>query len=92
MPPFRSILRGRANLRNHRKMLVADGERLWCRRPQLRRRIFRGRSGERRRAPAWHDLSFDLRGELVAHACELFEHDWAYARAPPVAAPMPRAA
>jgi cardiolipin synthase len=30
VPPFRSILRGRANLRNHRKMVVADAARLWC--------------------------------------------------------------
>ena len=30
VPPFRSILRGRANLRNHRKMVLADAEALWC--------------------------------------------------------------
>src|SRR4030095_11890576 len=29
VPPFLWILRGRANLRNHRKMVVVDAERLW---------------------------------------------------------------
>ena len=43
VPPFRSILRGRANLRNHRKMIVADAIAALVRRPQLRRRVFRGR-------------------------------------------------
>ena len=28
--PLRSALRGRTNLRNHRKLLLADGQRLWC--------------------------------------------------------------
>lgn len=28
--PFRSPKRGRTNLRNHRKMVIADGEYLWC--------------------------------------------------------------
>ena len=62
VPPFRSILRGRANLRNHRKMLVADGERLWCGGRNFAAEYFEGdraTGGERR---AWHDLSFDLRG------------------------------
>ena len=69
VPPFRSILRGRANLRNHRKMIVADTDRLWC----------GGRNFAAEYFGVWHDLSFDLGGELVARACEQFEKDWAYA-------------
>jgi cardiolipin synthase len=69
VPPFRSILRGRANLRNHRKMVVADASRLWC----------GGRNFAAEYFHEWHDLSFDLRGELVVRACEQFEKDWAYA-------------
>jgi cardiolipin synthase len=69
VPPFRSILRGRANLRNHRKMVVADAARLWC----------GGRNFAAEYFHDWHDLSFDLRGELVVRACEQFEKDWAYA-------------
>ena len=98
VPPFRSILRGRANLRNHRKMLVADGERLWCGGRNFAAEYFEGDpaklAGQSLRNHAWHDLSFDLRGELVAHACELFEKDWAYASRTPVVAqclsPQPR--
>ena len=79
VPPFRSILRGRANLRNHRKMLVADAERLWC----------GGRNFAAEYFEAWHDLSFDLRGELALHACEQFERDWAYATRTPVVPQCP---
>ena len=90
VPPFRSILRGRANLRNHRKMLVADGERLWCGGRNFAAEYFEGNpaklAGQSLRNHAWHDLSFDLRGELVVHACELFEKDWAYASRTPVVA------
>ena len=30
VPPFRSPLRGRLNLRNHRKLVIADRARIWC--------------------------------------------------------------
>jgi cardiolipin synthase A/B len=69
VPPFRSILRGRANLRIHRKMVVADAARLWC----------GGRNFAAEYFHEWHDLSFDLRGEIVVRAAEQFERDWAYA-------------
>jgi len=69
VPPFRAILRGRANLRNHRKMVVADAARLWC----------GGRNFAAEYFETWHDLSFDLGGELALRACEQFEQDWAYA-------------
>jgi cardiolipin synthase len=77
VPPFRSILRGRANLRNHRKMVVADAARLWCGGRNFAAEYFEGdplRGGE-----VWHDLSFDLRGELAGRAAEQFEEDWRYA-------------
>jgi len=83
VPPFRSILRGRANLRNHRKMIVADAQWLWCGGRNLAAEYFEGdpakRDGASLRNHAWHDLSFDLLGELALRACELFEKDWAYA-------------
>jgi cardiolipin synthase len=77
VPPFRAILRGRANLRNHRKMIVADGERLWCGGRNFAAEYFEG-DRERHKA-AWHDLSFDLRGEIAVRATDQFEQDWAYA-------------
>ncbi|MGZ5277231.1 MAG: phospholipase D-like domain-containing protein [Caldimonas sp.] len=88
VPPFRAILRGRANLRNHRKMVVADAERLWCGGRNFAAEYFEGDprklSGTTLRNHAWHDLSFDLRGDLVARACELYEKDWAYATRTPL--------
>ena len=74
VPPFRAILRGRANLRNHRKMVVADDERLWC----------GGRNFAVEYFETWRDLSFDLAGPVVARAGAQFERDWAYATRRPV--------
>jgi cardiolipin synthase len=64
--------RGSANLRNHRKMVIADGERLWCGGRNFAAEYF---EGLKRRVP-WRDLSFDLEGPLVTEARNLFEHDW----------------
>jgi len=77
VPPFRSILRGRANLRNHRKMMVVDSTRLWCGGRNFAAEYFEG--DPERGVVVWHDLSFDLRGELGARAAEQFEEDWNYA-------------
>jgi cardiolipin synthase A/B len=89
VPPLHSPLKGRSNLRDHRKLLVADAglplARLWCGGRNLAAEYFEGRPGE----PAWHDLSFDLRGALVEQAHALFERDWAFATRRSVAADMP---
>jgi len=94
VPPFRSILRGRANLRNHRKMVVADAARLWCGGRNFAAEYFEGDPD--RRVEQWHDLSFDLAGEIAVRAGEQFEQDWAYAtrrvtieRREPTAYPRP---
>ena len=90
VPPLHSPLKGRTNLRDHRKMVIADaGEasaRLWSGGRNLAAEYFTGSAA----APPWRDLSFDLRGALVAQAHELFEHDWAFAngrRVEPAPAP-----
>jgi cardiolipin synthase A/B len=79
VPPLHSPLKGRTNLRNHRKMLIADAPhqrcRLWCGGRNLASEYFDGKSGK----PAWHDLSFDLHGPFVQQASALFAHDWAFA-------------
>jgi cardiolipin synthase A/B len=79
VPPLHSPLKGRTNLRDHRKLLIADAafesRRLWCGGRNLAEAYFEGAVG---REP-WHDLSFDLRGALVLQASSLFEHDWAFA-------------
>ncbi len=80
VPPLRSPLKGRSNLRDHRKLLVADagqpGARLWCGGRNLALEYFGGAPG----APPWRDLSFDLHGPLVQQAADLFERDWAFAQ------------
>ena len=80
VPPLHSPLKGRTNLRDHRKMLVVDAaydnRRLWCGGRNLASEYFEGNADK----AVWHDLSFDLRGPLVLQAHALFEHDWAFAR------------
>ena len=80
VPPLHSPLKGRTNLRDHRKLLVVDAghdsRRLWCGGRNLASEYFEGSADKE----AWHDLSFDLRGPLVLQAHALFEHDWAFAR------------
>jgi cardiolipin synthase A/B len=79
VPPLHSPLKGRTNLRDHRKMLIADAgtpaQRLWCGGRNLASEYFDGEGGQ---AP-WRDLSFDLRGAFVQQARVLFDHDWAFA-------------
>ena len=79
VPPFRSPKRGRTNLRNHRKMMIADGNTLWCGGRNLAAEYF---EGDRRlilgRKP-WIDLSFDLSGALAGQAQRQFDHDWSFA-------------
>lgn len=81
VPPLHSPLKGPTNLRNHRKLLIADAgqdtSRLWCGGRNLAAEYFGGAPGS---AP-WRDLSFDVRGPLTAQASALFERDWTFARA-----------
>ena len=94
---FRSPRRGRTNLRNHRKMLIADGKIMWCGGRNLAADYFEGGYYALRQHAPWIDLSFDLRGALVHDARWQFEEDWAFAReqatpdVPPLPLPVPDA-
>ncbi|HUW00609.1 MAG TPA: phospholipase D-like domain-containing protein [Gallionella sp.] len=79
VPPLRSSLRGRTNLRNHRKMVIADNEWLWCGGRNLATEYFEGDATTSRGSPPWVDLSFDLHGTLARQAEQQFEQDWAFA-------------
>lgn len=68
--------RGRANLRNHRKVVIADSALLWAGGRNIADEYFTG-SPE---APAWMDLSFVVRGPLAVQAQMLFDGDWRIAR------------
>lgn len=70
------------NLRNHRKLTIADGARLWSGGRNLADEYFLG-DGAR---PPWIDLSFDLDGATAAAAARSFEADWLIARGRPAPA------
>ncbi|HEY0200747.1 MAG TPA: phospholipase D-like domain-containing protein, partial [Burkholderiaceae bacterium] len=67
---------GPRNLRNHRKLVVADGSWLWSGGRNLASEYFLGKPGH---AP-WLDLSFDLQGHVATTAAHQFELDWSDAR------------
>jgi cardiolipin synthase A/B len=86
VPPFRSPKRGRTNLRNHRKMVIADGEHLWCGGRNLSAEYFSGDPRPIMPRTAWIDLSFDLDGAVAGQALQQFEQDWAFATEQPAPA------
>jgi cardiolipin synthase A/B len=63
---------GPRNLRNHRKMVIADGARLWAGGRNIAAEYFMGLNG----AQPWGDLTFDLQGQVAAAAAAQFEADW----------------
>jgi cardiolipin synthase len=74
--PFFSLRRlGPRNLRNHRKLTIADDRWLWSGGRNLAAEYFCGAEN----VPAWPDLSFDLEGPIAAAAAHQFELDWASA-------------
>ena len=79
VPPLRSSLRGRTNLRNHRKMVITDSECLWCGGRNLATEYFKDEATDIPGSPAWIDLSFDLHGALALQAQQQFEQDWEFA-------------
>jgi cardiolipin synthase len=72
MPLLHDPRRGRGNLRNHRKLAIADGERAWSGGRNIADEYFLDRPGH----PAWHDLSFVVEGATVHDAMRVFERDW----------------
>jgi cardiolipin synthase len=76
--PLRSALRGRTNLRNHRKLVIVDGRWLWCGGRNLAAEYFEGDPARPRRQP-WVDLTFDVQGALVQQGLLRFEQDWVFA-------------
>jgi cardiolipin synthase len=73
---------GPRNLRNHRKMAIADANRLWAGGRNLAAEYFSGAAG----AAPWRDLTFDLQGPVAAAAAEQFESDWVAAGGSPAVA------
>jgi cardiolipin synthase len=84
-PLFARRTQGPRNLRNHRKMVIADGNRLWAGGRNLAAEYFLGKDG----APPWRDLSFDLQGPVAAAAAVQFEADWIAACGTPASCTAP---
>lgn len=66
---------GSRNLRNHRKLIMADDARLWSGGRNFAAQYF---CGEGQEAQPWIDLSFDLTGDTVTVAGRQFEMDWTH--------------
>ena len=77
---------GRLNMRNHRKIVVADGQLLWSGGRNLATEYFFA-DGD---TPAWLDLSFTIDGPLATAAQQLFAEHWRHGRAPLVSLLLPR--
>jgi cardiolipin synthase len=73
---------GPRNLRNHRKMVIADGVHLWAGGRNLAAEYFSGTAA----APPWRDLTFDLQGPVASAAAAQFEADWVAAEGKPASA------
>jgi cardiolipin synthase len=86
--PLRSALRGRTNLRNHRKMVLVDGEWLWCGGRNLAAEYFVGDQKSLMKKTPWIDLSFDVRGGLAQQAQQQFDQDWNFSMTGSLARPM----
>jgi cardiolipin synthase len=77
--PLTSPLPGRTNLRNHRKMVIADGRRVWMGGRNLAAEYFEGDSSSKHKKAAWIDLSFVLSGAIAWQVQAQFNQDWAFA-------------
>lgn len=75
IPVLHRPLRGRTNLRNHRKQVLIDQKKVWSGGRNLTDEYLQDE-----RQTHWHDLSFDLAGPAVRDFQVLFEADWAFAR------------
>jgi len=64
---------GRLNLRNHRKMVIADGQAVWSGGRNVGKTYF----GANDAPGTWIDLSYRIEGPVVQRYCEVFEADWA---------------
>ncbi len=83
IPLLHSPLRGRANLRNHRKMVIVDGEKVWSGGANFGREYLAPEDSR----DLWKDLTFLLEGPAVRQFSEIFQSDWHFATSSETAAP-----
>ncbi|WP_035074693.1 phospholipase D-like domain-containing protein [Maridesulfovibrio zosterae] len=75
MPLFRAPFHGKTNLRNHRKIAIADQKIVLAGGTNIANEYIGPKECEER----WTDLSFVLQGPAVRHYLEVFQSDWLFA-------------
>jgi cardiolipin synthase len=86
MPIRHSPIRGRTNLRSHRKVVIVDGETIFAGGMNLAGEYMgaplpephEAGGGSQRAAPRWRDVVAIVRGPAAADATTLFESDWVF--------------
>ena len=84
IPVLHRPMRGKTNLRNHRKIVIADGQRVWTGGRNLAREYLAESCDE----DCWIDLSFTHEGAAAGVYRAIFEADWSYATNEPLR-PLP---
>jgi cardiolipin synthase A/B len=77
MPLRHSPIRGRTNLRSHRKLCVFDDKRVFAGGMNLAG-DYMGKAAPPPGAPRWRDVAAVTSGPVAADATALFESDWAF--------------
>ena len=67
--------RGRTNLRNHRKIAIADAKLVFAGGTNIAREYI----GPTPLKERWRDMSFLLQGPAIGHYCDIFRSDWDFA-------------
>lgn len=75
MPMIHLPVRSRANLRNHRKMLLVDNQTAIIGGMNLAMEYMGARPYDKR----WRDLNIEIQGPIVSHLYEIFRADWWFA-------------
>ena len=75
MPVMHRPFRGRSNLRNHRKTVIADGRRVLAGGANIAAEYM----GPVMYPGRWPDLTFTIEGPAVNHYVDLFRSDWHFA-------------
>jgi cardiolipin synthase len=81
MPLRHSPVRGRTNLRSHRKLGVFDGEHVFAGGMNLADE-YMGPTARPASAPRWRDVAAVATGPAAADAAALFESDWRFCGGP----------
>jgi len=88
MPVLHRPFRGRTNLRNHRKAVIADHCRVWAGGANIGDEYI----GPIHDPGRWRDLSFILEGPAVQHYLSIFRYDWQFATGRQLSGPFECAA